>query len=128
MLPNLSKAFIGFFKRQALILKFRPSVTLETPQSTFCHCRSIPSPKLILPTHLFFFFFVFFFFFFSLLFSLDFLIKCPKDVDEDTKIVRLDVITLYTSIPHEFGLEVLDYLLTTYQEDIRPTFKREYVL
>ena len=33
MLPNLSKAFIGFFKRQALILKFRPSVTLETPLS-----------------------------------------------------------------------------------------------
>ena len=59
---------------------------------------------------------------------MDFLIKCPKDVDEDTKIVRLDVITLYTSIPHEFGLEVLDYLLTTYQEYIRPTFKREYVL
>ena len=126
MLPNLSKAFIGFFKRQALILKFRPSVTLETPLSATVDLYLLQN--LYYQLIYFSSFLSFFSFFFSLIYSLDFLIKCPKDVDEDTKIVRLDVITLYTSIPHEFGLEVLDYLLTTYQEDIRPTFKREYVL
>ena len=126
MLPNLSKAFIGFFKRQALILKFRPSVTLETPLSATVDLYLLQN--LYYQLIYFSSFLSFLSFFFSLIYSLDFLIKCPKDVDEDTKIVRLDVITLYTSIPHEFGLEVLDYLLTTYQEDIRPTFKREYVL
>ena len=36
--------------------------------------------------------------------SLDFLIKCQGNVDEDTEIVTFDVISLYTSISHEFGL------------------------
>ena len=40
--------------------------------------------------------------------SLDFLIKCPRNVDEDTEIVTFDVISLYTSITHKFGLEALD--------------------
>ena len=42
--------------------------------------------------------------------SLDFLIKCVRDVDEDTEIVLFDVIGLYTSVPHGFGLEAIDYL------------------
>ena len=37
--------------------------------------------------------------------SFDFLIKCPRDVDEDTEIVTFDIIILYASIPHDFGLE-----------------------
>lgn len=40
--------------------------------------------------------------------SLDFLIKCPRDVDEDTGIITFEVIRLYTSIPHNFGLEAQD--------------------
>ena len=36
--------------------------------------------------------------------SLDFLIKCQGNVDEDTEIVTFDVISLYASIFHEFGL------------------------
>ena len=35
---------------------------------------------------------------------LDFLNKCPRDVDENTEIVTFGVISLYTSIPHQFGL------------------------
>ena len=38
-------------------------------------------------------------------YSLDFLIKCPRDVDEDTEIVTFDIIILYASIPNDFGLE-----------------------
>ena len=34
--------------------------------------------------------------------SLDFLFKCPRDVDEDTEIARFDVINLYESISHKF--------------------------
>ena len=37
--------------------------------------------------------------------SLDIVIKCPRDLDE--VIVMLDVINLYTRIPHEFGIAIL---------------------
>ena len=59
---------------------------------------------------------------------MDFLDKCPSDVDEDTEIVTFDVISLYTSIPHEFGLETIDYFLTKYPEDLHPRFRKEFVL
>ena len=44
--------------------------------------------------------------------SLDFLNKCPRDVDEDSGVVTYDVVSLYTVIPHEFDLKVIDYFLT----------------
>ena len=34
-----------------------------------------------------------------------FLFKCPREVDSDTEIVTFYVTSLYTSIPHEFGLK-----------------------
>ena len=37
-----------------------------------------------------------------------FLTKLPGDVDEDTEIVTFDVVSLYTSIPHEFDLKAVD--------------------
>ena len=58
--------------------------------------------------------------------SLDFLNKCPGYVDENTDIVTFDVISLYTSIPHKFGLETIDYFLTKYQEDVHPRFRKEF--
>ena len=59
---------------------------------------------------------------------LDFLIKCSRGVDEDTETVTFDVITLYTSVPHEFGFEGLDYFSTTCQKDFHPRSKKEFVL
>ena len=41
--------------------------------------------------------------------SLDFLIKYPRDVDEDTEIVKFDVTSLETSTPYKFGLEARDF-------------------
>ena len=60
--------------------------------------------------------------------SLDFLIKCTRDVDEDTKIVTFNVISSNMSIPHKFGLEAIDYFLTKYQECLHPRFKKELAL
>ena len=39
-----------------------------------------------------------------------------------------DVISLYTSIPWEFGLEAIDYFLTIYQEDLHSRFREEFIL
>ena len=53
---------------------------------------------------------------------LEFLIKNPRNLDEIIEIVTFDVIMLYTSIPHEFGLEAKD------QEDLYPRFEKKIVL
>ena len=42
--------------------------------------------------------------------------------------MTLHVFSLYKTIPHEFGLEALDYFLTKYQEDLHPRFKKELEL
>ena len=60
--------------------------------------------------------------------SLDFLSKCSRDVDENTEIVTFGVISSYISIPHEFGLEAIDYFLTKYGEGLHPRFRKEFVL
>ena len=54
--------------------------------------------------------------------SLDFLIKCPRDVDEDTEKVMLDVINLYINLYHEF--EALNSFLAMYQGDLHPRFTK----
>ena len=59
---------------------------------------------------------------------MDFLNKSPKDVNKDTEIVTFDLISLYTSISHEFGLEAIDYFLTKCQEDLHPRFRKAIVL
>ena len=59
---------------------------------------------------------------------MDFLIKCQRDADENTETVTFDVISLYISVPHEFSLKVLDYVLTAYQEDLHLRFKMKFVL
>ena len=51
--------------------------------------------------------------------SVDFLNKCPREVDPDTEIVTFDVTSLYTSIPHKYGLKALGYFLTTFKEEKR---------
>ena len=60
--------------------------------------------------------------------SFDFLHKCPRDVHENFEIVTFDVISLYTSISHEFGLEAIDYFLNKYQKDLQPRSRTEFVL
>ena len=41
--------------------------------------------------------------------------------------LTFDVVVSYTGISHEFGLEAIDYFFTKYQEDLHPTFKKEFV-
>ena len=60
--------------------------------------------------------------------SLNFLNKYPRDVDEDTEINTFDLISLYISICHKFGLEAIYYFLTKYQEALHPRFRKEFVL
>ena len=60
--------------------------------------------------------------------SLDFLIKYPRNVDEDTEIATFDVDSLYTNIIHKFGFEAPDYFFANYHEDLHSRFEKEFVL
>ena len=57
-----------------------------------------------------------------------FLIKCPREVNEDTEIVTFNVISLYASISREFRFEAFDYFFTIYQEDLHQKLKKDFVL
>ena len=60
--------------------------------------------------------------------SVDFLNKCPREVDPDTEIVTFDVASLYTSIPYEYGLNALGYVLTIFKEEMNPRFNNQFIL
>ena len=44
------------------------------------------------------------------------------------EIITFDVTSLYTSIPHEYGLKALGYFLTTFKEEINPRFNNQFIL
>ena len=52
--------------------------------------------------------------------SVDLLNKCPREVDPDTEIETHDVTSLYSTILHDYGLNVLGYFLTTFKEEMNP--------
>ena len=60
--------------------------------------------------------------------SLDFLNKCPGDVDKDTEIFTFDLVSLFTSIPHRLGLKAIDYFMIKYPEDLHARFRKEFIL
>ena len=60
--------------------------------------------------------------------NLDFLSKCSRENYEDTSLVMLNVVNLYTNIPHTFRLESLDYWLENHPESLHARFNKEFVL
>ena len=58
----------------------------------------------------------------------DFLRKFPKQVPPETRIVCCDVISLYTSIPTQLGIQALDYWLTKLSPLVDSRFTKTFVL
>ena len=46
----------------------------------------------------------------------------------ETVIATFDVVSLYTNIPHTFGLEAFRHFLLKYKEDIHPRFNIPFIL
>ena len=58
----------------------------------------------------------------------DFLRKFPHKIDSNTNIFTCDVISLYTSIPHDLGLRAIEYWLDKYPEMIPERFSKDLIL
>ena len=51
-----------------------------------------------------------------------------EEEDPDTEMVTFDVTSLYTSIPHEYGLKALGYFLTAFKDEMNPRFNNQFIL
>ena len=60
--------------------------------------------------------------------NIEFLKKCKRNVTDDTVLVAFDVCSLYTNIPHEFGLRAIEYFVSNYRKSINLRFTTQFVL
>ena len=59
---------------------------------------------------------------------MDFLNYLPDEVEERTLIVSFDVVSLYTSIPHDLGLTAIEYWIDNYTTSLPRPFSKEFIL
>ena len=60
--------------------------------------------------------------------NLDFLTKCSRENKWDTILTTFDVVEVYSNIPHEYGLEAIEYWLDKFPESLHPRFSKGFVL
>ena len=60
--------------------------------------------------------------------DLDFLNRIPDEVEESTILVTSDVVSLYTSIPHDLGLDAIKFWLENYGESLARPFLTEFIM
>ena len=60
--------------------------------------------------------------------DLDFLNYLPDEIDEHTLLVSFDVVSLYSSIPHDLGLTAIEYWIDNYATSLPRSFSKEFIL
>ena len=60
--------------------------------------------------------------------SIDFLQKCSRSANEKTILCRFDVKSLYTNIPHEYGLRAISFWLDRHQATISSRFPKAFIM
>ena len=60
--------------------------------------------------------------------DLDFLNHLPETTDENAFLVSFDVVSLYTSIPHELGLTAIEYWIDNFTNSITRPFSKELII
>ena len=60
--------------------------------------------------------------------NIEFLKTCKRNVTDDTDLVTVDVCSLNTNIPHDFGLRAIEYFVFYYRQSINPRFTTEFIL
>ena len=57
-----------------------------------------------------------------------FLKECSRENNENTILLTCDIISLYTNIPHEYGLKALEFWIEKHPESINERFSKEFIL
>ena len=60
--------------------------------------------------------------------TINFLNTLPLTVKEETLIASFDVESLHTNIPHELGIEAINYWLDRYPQEIQNRLSKEFIL
>ena len=60
--------------------------------------------------------------------SLDFLNKCSRFSNQNTILATFDITSLYTNIPHEYGIEAISYWIDTYPDTINSRFPKGFII
>ena len=60
--------------------------------------------------------------------DLDFLNHLPTSVSPNSELITFDVVSLYTNIPHEFGIAAVSYWLEKHRDTILPRFSKDFIL
>ena len=60
--------------------------------------------------------------------SIDFLQKCSRSANEKTILCTFDVKSLYTNIPHEYGLRAISLWLDKHQATISSRFPKAFIM
>ena len=58
----------------------------------------------------------------------DFLNHIPEKVNENTILVSFDVVSLYTSTPHDVGLQATEYWLNNFSTTLERPFSKDFIL
>lgn len=59
---------------------------------------------------------------------MDFLNKIPETTDPNTILVTVDVTSLYTNIPHDFGLQAIKFWIEKHPELFPRKFSPDFIL
>ena len=60
--------------------------------------------------------------------DMDFLNHMPSEIDKNTLLVSFDVVSLYTNMPHDLGLEAIGYWLRNHNTNLTRLFTTEFML
>ena len=58
----------------------------------------------------------------------DFIKTLPREVDFDCELFSVDIVSLYTNIPHSLGTEAIDYYINKYRDKIPARFTRNFII
>ena len=60
--------------------------------------------------------------------DLDFIKQLPRQLDYEAVLFTCDIVSLYTSIPHDLGVEAIDYWIQHHRDKIADRFTRNFII
>ncbi|OOZ57814.1 hypothetical protein [Solemya velum gill symbiont] len=59
--------------------------------------------------------------------DIDFIRSLPAEIDENSIFASFDVTSLYTNIPHDLGLQAINYWVNRYRDTVESRFSTEFI-